>query len=179
MANTTVTRRQNTLALFQACAEKALASGAAPKGREQTFAATLQISPSLWSQIQSSRPIGDRLVRQIEQHHAKPAGWLDEARESVSVAPAAQAFLDLALKAWHATDGAGRKALRVQIASRKRCEDGGQEEGGDEQQGDKHRDETAKSGHDRPLGSYANQAAQRLGTATLAKRCGCATALDG
>ena len=76
VANTTITRRQNAMALFQAYAEKALASGASPKGLEQTFAATLQISPSMWSQIKSSRPIGDRLVRQIEQHHAKPAGWL-------------------------------------------------------------------------------------------------------
>jgi hypothetical protein len=66
VANTTITRRQNALALFQAYAEKALASGASPKGLEQTFAATLQISPSMWSQIKSSRPIGDKLARQIE-----------------------------------------------------------------------------------------------------------------
>ena len=115
MANTTITRRQNALALFQAYAEKALASGAPPKGLEQTFAATLQISPSMWSQIKSSRPIGDKLARQIEQHHGKPAGWLDEVRESYSVAPAEQAFLDLALKAWRATNSVGRKALREQM----------------------------------------------------------------
>ena len=112
VANTTITRRQNALALFQAYAEKALASGAPPKGLEQTFAATVQISPSMWSQIKSSRPIGDKLARQIEQHHGKPTGWLDEARESALVAPAEQAFLDLALKAWRATNNAGRKALR-------------------------------------------------------------------
>ena len=82
---------------------------------EQTFAATLQISPSMWSQIKSSRPIGDKLARQIEQHHGKPAGWLDEVRESDSVAPAEQAFLDLALKAWRATNSAGRKALREHL----------------------------------------------------------------
>ena len=115
MANTTITRRQNALALFQAYAEKALASGASPKGLEQTFAATLQISPSMWSQIKSSRPIGDKLARQIEQHHGKPASWLDEARESDSVAPAEKAFLDLALKAWRATNSLGRKALREQM----------------------------------------------------------------
>ena len=115
VANTTITRRQNALALFQAYAEKALASGAPPKGLEQTFAATLQISPSMWSQIKSSRPIGDKLARQIEQHHGKPAGWLDEVRESVLVAPAEQAFLDLALKAWRATNSMGRKALREQM----------------------------------------------------------------
>jgi hypothetical protein len=112
VANPTITRRQNALALFQAYAETALASGASPKGLEQTFAATLQISPSMWSQIKSSRPIGDKLARQIEQHHGKPAGWLDEARESESVSPAEKAFLDLALKAWRATNSAGRRALR-------------------------------------------------------------------
>lgn len=115
VANTTITRRQNTVALFQSYAEKALATGAAPKGLEQTFAATLQISPSMWSQIKSSRPIGDKLARQIEQHHGKPAGWLDEARESGSVTPAEQTFLDLALQAWRATNSAGRKALREQM----------------------------------------------------------------
>ena len=115
VANTTITRRQNALALFQAYAEKALASGAPPKGLEQTFAATLQISPSMWSQIKSSRPIGDKLARQLEQHHGKPTGWLDEVRESVLVAPAEKAFLDLALKAWRATNSAGRKALRDQM----------------------------------------------------------------
>ncbi len=103
------------MALFQSYAEKALACGASPKGLEQTFAATLQISPSMWSQIKSSRPIGDKLARQVEQHHGKPAGWLDEARESGSVTPAEQAFLDLALKAWRATNSAGRKTLREQM----------------------------------------------------------------
>ena len=115
VANTTITRRQNALALFQAYAEMALASGAPPKGLEQMFAATLEISPSMWSQIKSSRPIGDKLARQIEQHHGKPAGWLDEARESDSVAPVEKAFLDLALKAWRATNSTGRKALREQM----------------------------------------------------------------
>jgi len=115
VANTTITRRQNAVALFQAYAEKALAAGAPPKGLEQMFAATLQISPSMWSQIKSSRPIGDKLARQIEQHHGKPAGWLDEARESDVVAPSERAFLDLALKAWRATNRVGRKALREQM----------------------------------------------------------------
>ena len=115
MANTTITRRQNALALFQAYAEKALASGASPKGLEQTFAATVQISPSMWSQIKSSRPIGDKLARQIEQLHGKPTGWLDEARESESMTPAEKAFLDLALKAWRATNSVGRKGLREQL----------------------------------------------------------------
>src|SRR6185295_13516914 len=80
LSNITTNRRRNALALFQSYAETAIARGAAPKGLEQTFAASLQISPSMWSQIKSSRPIGDKLARQIEQHGAKPAGWLDEER---------------------------------------------------------------------------------------------------
>ena len=69
----------------------------------------------MWSQIKSSRPIGDKLAWQIEQHHGKPTGWLDEARESDLVAPAEKAFLALALKAWRATNSAGRRALREQM----------------------------------------------------------------
>ena len=115
MPNTTLTRKQNALALFQAYAEKALAAGASPKGLEQAFAATLEISPSMWSQIKSSRPIGDKLARQIERHSAKPIEWLDEVRESDAITPAEKRFLDLALKAWRATNVAGRRALQEQV----------------------------------------------------------------
>ena len=115
MANGTITRRQNALALFQAYAEKALASGTPPKGLEQTFAATLQISPSMWSQIKSSRPIGDKLARQIEKACAQPAGWLDAARKDAAPSPAETAFVQLALAAWRATNSSGRKALREQL----------------------------------------------------------------
>jgi hypothetical protein len=103
------------MALFQAFAEKAFASGAAPKGIEQAFAASLEISPSMWSQIKSSRPIGDKLARQIEQHCGKPAAWLDEERAAQGVSPVEQQFLALALKAWRATRGEGRKALRAHL----------------------------------------------------------------
>ncbi len=117
MVNTTVTRRQNALALFQAYAEQALAAGASPKGLEQAFAATLEISPSMWSQIKSARPIGDKLARQIEQHRGKPVGWLDEAREDTSPTAAEKALMELALAAWRSTNSAGRKALRAHLAS--------------------------------------------------------------
>lgn len=115
MVNTTVTRRLNALSLFQAFAEKALARGASPKGLEQAFAAALEISPSMWSQIKSSRPIGDKLARQIEQHQGKPAGWLDEARENTSPTAAEKALMELALAAWRSTNSAGRKALRAHL----------------------------------------------------------------
>ena len=115
MVNITVTRRQNALVLFQAYAERALAAGASPKGLEQAFAATLQVSPSMWSQIKSSRPIGDKLARQIEQHCGKAAGWLDQERAAEVVSQGEQQFLALALKAWRATNSDGRKALRAHL----------------------------------------------------------------
>ena len=117
MVNTTVTRRLNALALFQAHAEQALAAGAPPKGLEQAFAATLEISPSMWSQIKSSRPIGDKLARQIEQHQGKPTGRLDEVREDTSPTAAEKALMELALAAWRSTNSAGRKALRLHLES--------------------------------------------------------------
>ena len=103
--------------LFKAYAEKALAGGAPPKGLEQAFAAMLHISPSMWSQIKSSRTVGDKLARQIETLCKKPAGWLDEAQVSVAPTPAEAAFLELALAAYRLTNSAGRKAMREQMRS--------------------------------------------------------------
>lgn len=115
VSNITVARRQNALALFQDYAEKALGQGASPKGLEQAFAATLQVSPSMWSQVKSSRPIGDKLARQIEHLQGKPVGWLDEAREVATPTPAEKALMELALTAWRATNSTGRKALRAHL----------------------------------------------------------------
>ncbi len=92
-----------------------MAQGSPPKGLEQAFAASLQISPSMWSQIKSSRPIGDKLARQIEQQQGKTKAWLDEAQDSDVLTAAEQSFLALALQAWRATNSAGRKALRAQM----------------------------------------------------------------
>lgn len=115
VSNITVARRQNALALFQEYAEKALAQGQAPKGLEQSFAATLQISPSMWSQIKSSRPIGDKLARQIEAMSGRSSGWLDEARAATQPSPAEAAFVELALAAYRSTHAAGRRALREHL----------------------------------------------------------------
>lgn len=113
--NITITRRQNALALFQAYAEKALAAGVAPKGLEQSFAATLQISPSMWSQIKAARPIGDKLARQIEARCDQTAGWLDAVHAEMPLTAAESAFLDLALAALRATKSSNRKALRAHL----------------------------------------------------------------
>lgn len=117
MANTTITRRRNALALFHAYAEKALAEGAAPKGLEQAFAASLQVSPSMWSQIKSARPIGDKLARQFEALSTKPRGWMDEDHEPTQLSPGEKAFLDLSLRAWRATNSSGRRSLRAYLAA--------------------------------------------------------------
>jgi hypothetical protein len=113
--NISLARRQNVLALFQAFAEKALADGISPKGLEQAFAARLQISPSMWSQIKSARAIGDKLARQIETLSGQPPGWLDEARRSLAPTSAEKAFVELALAAWRASNSAGRKTLRTHL----------------------------------------------------------------
>jgi hypothetical protein len=115
VSDPTVLRRRNVLALFQSYAESAVATGTAPKGLEQAFAAHVEISPSMWSQIKSSRPIGDKLARQIEQHCGKHGGWLDEAREAAGLSPGEQQFLAIALQAWRATNAEGRKALKAQM----------------------------------------------------------------
>ena len=117
VANPTVARRSNALALFHAYAGKALAEGAAPKGLEQAFAASLQISPSMWSQIKSARPIGDKLARQFEALSSKPRGWMDQNHEPAQLSPAEKAFLDLSLQAWRATNSQGRRSLRAYLAS--------------------------------------------------------------
>ena len=117
MTNITVARRQNALSLFQDFATRALAGGAPPKGLEQAFAASLQVSPSLWSQIKSARPIGDKLARQIEHLARRPRGWLDQAREPAVPNPAETAFLELALTAWRASSRADRKALRERLVA--------------------------------------------------------------
>ncbi len=115
MPDLTLIRRANALALFQAYAEKALAAGGGPKGLEQAFAAMLEISPSMWSQIKSARPIGDKLARQIEAHCGKPVDWLDTERADDTPSASERAFLELALRAWRATNSAGRRALRDQM----------------------------------------------------------------
>jgi hypothetical protein len=115
LPNITLTRRRNALTLFQAYAEKAMAGGMPPKGLEQSFAAAVQISPSMWSQIKSSRPIGDKLARQLEALCGRPAEWLDQAREDASPTAAEKAFQELALAAWRASNAAGRRALRQHL----------------------------------------------------------------
>jgi hypothetical protein len=111
-ANVTLLRRRNVQALFQRYAESQMAQGIAPKGIEQAFAAALEISPSLWSQIKSSRPIGDKLARQIEKHAKQPALWLDAVHEATEQPDAAELrFLELAQQVWRQSNAKGKRVL--------------------------------------------------------------------
>jgi len=113
----TTTRRRNALALFQAYAERALAHGDGPKGLDQAFAASLKISPSMWSQIKAGRPIGNKLARQFEVLSSKGKGWLDQTHEPAVLTPAEKAFLDLSLRAWRTAGASGRRSLRTYLAA--------------------------------------------------------------
>lgn len=111
MANITVIRRHNALALFQEYAAAQIAAGEPAKGMEQAFAAQLQISPSMWSQIKSSRPISDKLARQIESHTKKPPGWLDEPHGAQVPDAAEERFLELARKAWRSANADAKRQM--------------------------------------------------------------------
>jgi hypothetical protein len=113
--NLTLVRRQNAVQLFQQFAESRMRAGEPPKGLEQAFAQALQVSPSMWSQIKSSRPIGDKLARQIEVACGQPGGWLDEPHEAPGLSPGEQQFVELALKAFRATNAGGRKQLKLTL----------------------------------------------------------------
>jgi hypothetical protein len=112
VSNITITRRLNTVALYQEFLRKSIAAGEAPKGLDQSFAAALEISPSMWSQVKSSRPIGDKLARQIEQHAGKPALWLDEEHKELQVADAAEErMFKAAASYWRTASAVERRAL--------------------------------------------------------------------
>ena len=112
MSNPTVTRRRNALLLHRRFLEQAIAAGLPAKGLDQAFAAKLEISPSMWSQIKSARPIGDTLARQIERHCAVETGWLDrEGLEPDAPDPAEERFVALARQAWRAANARGKREL--------------------------------------------------------------------
>lgn len=112
MTNITTARRANTAWLMQQFMQRRIAEGAPPKGLEQEFAAQLQVSPSMLSQIKSSRPIGDKLARQIESLCGQAAGWLDQEHlETVGPNEAEERFVALARQAWRGANAAHKRAL--------------------------------------------------------------------
>lgn len=112
MPNTTVARRRNVLALHRRFLEGAIAAGLPAKGLDQSFAKKIEISPSMWSQIKSSRPIGDNLARQIERHCEVEPGWLDKEDRPSEVPDAAEErFIAAAREAWRAANAKGKREL--------------------------------------------------------------------
>ncbi|MBX3587048.1 MAG: hypothetical protein KF796_10400 [Ramlibacter sp.] len=112
MPPTTVTRRANVVALYQTFLQERIAAGDAPKGLDQTFAALLEISPSMWSQIKSARPISDKLARQIEHHARQPTGWLDQDRGTARAPDIAEdRFVELARSAWRAANAKRKRDM--------------------------------------------------------------------
>ncbi|SFP62012.1 hypothetical protein [Variovorax sp. 770b2] len=112
MPNITVARRRNVLALHRRFLEGAVAAGLPAKGLDQSFAKKIEISPSMWSQIKSSRPIGDNLARQIERHCDVEAGWLDKEDRPSEVPDAAEdRFIAAARQAWRTANAKGKREL--------------------------------------------------------------------
>ena len=114
----TVLRRANVLALHRLFLEQQIAAGKPAKGLDQAFAASLEISPSMWSQIKSSRPIGNTLARQIERHAQVELGWLDAEHATAHPDPAEERFLELARQAWRAANAKGKREMRLWLAER-------------------------------------------------------------
>ena len=110
-SNVTVLRRQNLIALRQQFAESRIAGGESPTGVGQAFAKSLELSPSMLSQILASRPISDKVARQIESHCDKEAGWLDLMHQPDAPNPALDAFLALAAKVWEKSSRVQRNAM--------------------------------------------------------------------
>ena len=112
MPHTTITRRRNALLLHRSFLEEAIAAGLPAKGLDQAFAKKLEISPSMWSQIKSARPIGDTLARQIERHCGVDVGWLDrDDLASDAPDPAEERFFAAARQAWRQANAKGKREL--------------------------------------------------------------------
>ncbi len=109
-------RLRNLMTLHQAFVQLMVSQGAAPSGLERAFAASIEISASLWSQIKAGRSVGDALAKQIEKKSGKPTGWLDQVHEDTASDPMEEKFVEACRRAWRASDKAGRTALKKIIA---------------------------------------------------------------
>jgi ribosome-binding protein aMBF1 (putative translation factor) len=115
----TLARRTNLNILLHEFVKTRIAQGAAPKGLEQEFAQQVQISPSMLSQIKSSRPIGDKLARQIEVLCGVTAHWLDEAQATAEPVhdEAEDHIAELARLAWRQCNAKEKRELRSHLRS--------------------------------------------------------------
>jgi hypothetical protein len=113
--NTTVSRRINLLTLLQEFAEQSVAKGAPTNGIEQSFAAHIQVHPSMLSQIKSSRPISDKLATQIENACKRPSGWMALAHPNQKASPREEAFVSLAREVWRSKNAKGKRDLALAL----------------------------------------------------------------
>ncbi|TWO68504.1 hypothetical protein FN976_23010 [Caenimonas sedimenti] len=119
MSDLAQTRRRNLVHLHKEFMQGMLAGGAPPKGLEMAFAQQLQISASMLSQIKSSRPIGDKLARQVETHTGRPPGWLDlEHEEAAAADEREEAFLAAARHAWRNANAKAKRELLRDMKAR-------------------------------------------------------------
>lgn len=107
-------RCDNVQELYRRFVAERVAIGERPMGIEAAFAARIQVSPSVWSQVKGmSRPISDKLARQIEACCGVDAGWLDEDHGLPGeISDAERSLMELALRAYRSVDAEGRRALR-------------------------------------------------------------------
>ena len=107
-------RRTNLHTLLQAFSLEQMAAGQPAKGLEVAFAAKLQVSASMLSQIKRNRNISDALAKQIERICKKPDGWMS-ATHSPDACPIQDMdevqFLELARKAWRQSSPEERQRL--------------------------------------------------------------------
>lgn len=112
-------RLRNILSLHQAFVQERVSKGEPLAGLEGDFAASLEVSLSMWSQIKSGRTVGDKLSRQFESKRSKPAGWLDQEHPETATDPAEEKFIAMCRAAWTNADRAGRAELKRMIGAAK------------------------------------------------------------
>lgn len=118
-AMTSSIRLRNLLSLHQAFVQERVSNGAPPAGLEGAFAASLEVSLSMWSQIKSGRTVGDKLARQFESKQSKPVGWLDQEHPDTAPDPAEEKFIAQCRVAWASADRARRAELKRMVGAAK------------------------------------------------------------
>ena len=109
-------RLRNLLSLHHAFVQERVSNGEPPTGLEGAFAASLEVSLSMWSQIKSGRTVGDKLARQFESKRSRPAGWLDQEHPETAPDPAEEKFIAQCRVAWASADRARRAELKRFVA---------------------------------------------------------------
>lgn len=111
-------RRNNLALLLREFSQARIAAGEPTNGTEKAFAAQLQISKSLLSQLKTSRPISDANAAQIESLCKKKPGYLSEARpfEEGGGVAGEVTFLAVARSAYRKSNRADRIRLKQLVA---------------------------------------------------------------